>query len=107
MTAIHAAARAGAPGQSPFTGLDICAAAGLVLADGASGPVFSQDVWDFSGVTGMPAYLQPSLRRLDFTTIANPAWRLVAKEHMAALLAPGQEHVRYLPGARRHPLAIP
>jgi hypothetical protein len=69
-----------------------------------SGPVFDQDVWDFSGVAGMPAYLQPSFRRLDFTAVTNPAWRLVAKEHMAALLAPGHDRVHYLPGARRHPL---
>jgi integrase len=94
------------PGGSPFTGLDICAAAGLALQPGVSGPVFDQDVWDFTGLAGTPAYLQPSFRRLDFTAIINPVWRLVAKEHMAALLAPGHERVRHLPGARRHPLTV-
>ena len=106
MTAATGTALAGGPGSSPFAGLDICAAAGLRLQPGAHGPVFGQDIWDFSGVDGLPAYLQLSLRRLDFTAIINPAWRLVAKEHMAALLAPGHERVRYLPGARRHPLTV-
>jgi integrase len=94
------------PGASPFTGMDICAAAGLRLRPGAAGPVFDQDAWDFTGLAGTPAYLQPSFRRMDFTVIANPAWRLVAKEHMAALLAPGHARVRHLPGARRHPLTV-
>jgi len=94
------------PGGSPFAGMDICAAAGLGLLPGAAGPVFDQDVWDFSGLAGLPAYLQLSFRRLDFTAITSPAWRLVAREHMAALLVPGHERVRHLPGARRHPLAV-
>jgi hypothetical protein len=94
------------PGGSPFTGMDICAAAGLALAPGAAAPVFDQDVWDFTGLAGLPAYLQLSFRRLDFTAITNPAWRLVAKEHMAALLVPGHERIRHLPGARRYPLAV-
>lgn len=94
------------PGGTPFTGMDICAATGLRLQPGSAGPVFDQDVWDFSGVAGLPTYLQLSFRRLDFTAITNPAWRLVAKEHMAALLAPGHERVRRLPGARRHPLTV-
>jgi integrase len=105
MTNAMTAVAAG-PGGSPFTGMDICAAAGLQLQPGAAGPVFDQDVWDFSGVAGLPAYLQLSFRRLDFTAITRLAWRLVAKEHMAALLAPGHERVRRLPGARRHPLAV-
>ncbi|TDC75530.1 site-specific integrase [Actinomadura sp. 7K507] len=94
------------PQGSPFAGMDICAAAGLALRPGATGPIFDQDVWDFSGVAGLPAYLQPSFRRLEFISITYPAWRLVAKEHMAALLVPGHERVRLLPGARRHPLAV-
>ena len=94
------------PGGSPFAGMDICAAAGLGLLPGAAGPVFDQDVWDFGGLAGLPAYLQLSFRRLDFTAITSPAWRLVAREHMAALLVPGHERVRHLPGARRHPLAV-
>lgn len=103
---MFAAAAAGTAGTSPFAGLDICSAAGLRLQDALPGPVFEQDVWDFSRVAGLPAYLQLSTRRLDFTVIANPAWRLVAKEHMAALLAPGHEQVRYLSNARRQPLAV-
>jgi integrase len=44
---------------------------------------------------------------MDFTAITSPAWRLVAKEHITALLAPSHERVRLLPGARRHPLTLP
>jgi integrase len=106
MTAAMSAVPAGMPGGSPFAGLDICAAAGLRPGPGTAGPVFDQDVWDFSGVTGLPAYLQPSLKRMDFTAIISPAWRLVAKEHITALLAPGHERVRHLPGARRYPLTL-
>jgi len=106
MTTAVSAVPAGMPGGSPFAGLDICAAAGLQPGPGTPRPVFDQDVWDFSGVTGLPTYLQPSFKRMDFTAITSPAWRLVAKEHMAALLAPGHERVRHLPGARRHPLTL-
>lgn len=106
MTAAISTVPAGMPGGSPFAGLDICASAGLRAGPGTAGPVFDQDVWDFSGVIGLPAYLQPSLKRMDFTAITSPAWRLVAKEHITALLAPGHERVRHLPGARRYPLTL-
>jgi hypothetical protein len=61
---------------SPFAGMDICAAVGLRLPPGTRGPVFEQDVWDFTPVEGLPSYLQPSMRRMDFSAIANPRWRL-------------------------------
>ena len=106
MTTATSTVPAGMPDGSPFAGLDICAAAGLRVEPGMPRPVFDQDVWDFSGVMGLPAYLQPSLKRMDFTAITSPAWRLVAKEHITALLVPGHERVRHLPGARRHALTL-
>ena len=106
MTTAIGAVPAGLPAGSPFAGLDICAAAGLRVEPGMPRPAFDQDVWDFAGVTGLPGYLQPSLKRMDFTAITSPAWRLVAKEHITALLVPGHERVRHLPGARRYPLTL-
>ena len=95
-----------APPGSPFTGMDICATAGLILTAGARGPLFDHDVWDFTGVDTLPTYLQPSTRRMDFSTITNPRWRLVAKEHVVATLLPGHDRVRDLPHARRTPLTL-
>ncbi|MBN9748675.1 hypothetical protein DMP23_47715 [Amycolatopsis sp. A1MSW2902] len=92
--------------RSPFEGLDLCATLGLAVDDGARGPVFDEDVWDFSPVVGLPAYLRPVARRLDFTAIRNPAWRIVAKEYAVALLAPHLDQVRELPGAYRTPRGI-
>ncbi len=93
-------------GPSPFAGQDICAIAGFSLPPGQRGPAFEQDTWDFSQVTGLPAYLKKSHRRLEFAGIRNPAWRTVAKEYCAALLAPRHDSVRDLPRAFRNPLTL-
>ncbi len=93
-------------GPSPFAGQDICAIAGFSLPPGRQGPAFEQDTWDFSQVTGLPAYLKKSHRRLEFAGIRNPAWRTVAKEYCAALLAPRHDSVRDLPRAFRNPLTL-
>jgi integrase len=106
MTAASASQGTAAGGASPFAGADICAIAGLGLPPGRKGPVFEQDVWELDQVIGLPAYLKQRNRRLDFTGIRNLAWRTVAKEYCAALLAPRHDPVRELPRAYRNPLTL-
>ncbi|MER5396129.1 hypothetical protein [Streptomyces sp. NPDC002599] len=91
------------PSVSPFAGLILCPAAGFALPPGQTGPVFEQDVWDFSHVAGLPAYMKKDARILDFTPIRNPLWRVIATEYIAALMLPGHERVRELPNAVRTP----
>lgn len=100
------AAQTSGTAQSPFTGADICAEAGFRLAAGTSAPIFDEQVWDFTGVIGLPAQMRSSARRLDFTAITEPRWRLAAKELMVALLAPRHPAVAVLPGAWRTPLHL-
>jgi hypothetical protein len=69
-------------------------------------PCFGDDVWDLSAVADIPAYAQmPACLRLDWSTIAHPAFRLCAKEVGLALLQPriGLDH--RLANARRR--AVP
>ena len=91
---------------SPFAGADICAQAGFQLPPGALRPRFEDDAWDFTEVVGLPQDMPPSLRRFDFASIANPAWRVVAKELVVALLAPRHPAVAVLPRALRTPLHL-
>ncbi|WP_438491410.1 site-specific integrase [Streptomyces asiaticus] len=102
----HVIAGAAEPSISPFAGLVLCPAAGFALPPGQTGPVFEQDVWDFSDVAGLPAYMKRAARILDFTAIRNPLWRMVAKEYIAALMLPGHERVRELPNAVRTPHTV-
>ena len=88
---------AGAP-RSPFTGSDVCAAAGLPIVPGGRTVMFDQDAWHFDDVAGLPAYLPRTSIRLDFTIITEPRWRLVAKEYIYARLAPADPVVAVLPG---------
>jgi hypothetical protein len=99
-------AAAAAAARSPFTGADLCAQAGLPLRPGARGPVFDDDVWDFTTVAGIAVQVSPAALCWDFTRIRNPAWRRVAKEYMFALLVPGHEQVRVLPHAYRTPRSL-
>jgi len=92
--------------RSPFAGADVCYEAGFQLPPGTHGPVFDQDVWDFTAVVGLPVQQRGHQRRMDFTVIANPRWRLVAKELILALLAPRHEAVALLPRALRTPLHL-
>ena len=96
----------GAGARSPFTGSDVCAAAGLRLVPGGRTVCFDQDVWDFRDVAGLAAYLDVRDTRLDFTTITDPRWRLVAKEYIYARLAPADPVVAVLPRAYRVPLTL-
>ncbi len=105
MTDLAAAGGIGNP-QSPFAGVDICAQAGFSVPPRTYSPRFEDDIWDLSEVIGLPVEMPPSLRRLDFTAIANPAWRTVAKELIVALLAPRHRAVAILPRALRTPLHL-
>jgi integrase len=92
--------------RSPFAGVDVCAEAGFRLPPGGRRSRFEHDVWDFAEVIGLPVQMQPHARRLEFTPIVNPAWRVVAKELMLALLAPRHEAVATLPRATRTALHL-
>jgi integrase len=90
------------PARSVFAGAGICATAGFRLPPDACGPVFEDDVWDFAKVIGFPQMSRrPSQRRLDFTQIRDPRWRVLSKEYLLALMVPGHEQVRVLPNAYR------
>jgi integrase len=92
--------------RSVFAGADICREAGLTLADGAARPVFEDEVWEFGEVVGLPVHMPPVARRLDFAPIADPRWRLVAKELMMAMLTPRHDAVVALPRAMRTALHL-
>jgi hypothetical protein len=89
--------------RSPFAGADVCHEAGLPLPEGARRPLFDNDCWDLTEVTGLPVSLALQRRRFDFTQITDTRWRLVAKELVIALLAPHHEAVAALPRAYRTP----
>src|SRR5439155_14458932 len=63
-----------------------------------------QDVWDLSGLAAAPATMAAARKVLDFRPIANPLWRLVAREYLMARIAPRHVAVATLPGAYRSPL---
>jgi hypothetical protein len=94
------------PGRSPFAGADVCQQAGLTLPPGTRRPVFDDDLWDFTDVTGLPVSMPLSDRRFSFTPVLNPAWRLVAKELTLAMLAPRHPAVTPLPRAFRTPVHV-
>jgi hypothetical protein len=92
--------------HSPFAGADLCHLMGFALPVGAPRPRFEDDRWDFCQVIGLPAYLPKCARRLEFSGILNPRWKMVAKEYIAASMAPGHQAVRMLPHANRTPKAV-
>ena len=91
---------------SPFAGADVCRQAGLALPDQARRPAFEHDLRDFTDVVGLPVDMSLANRRLDFSAIADPHWRLVAKELVLAMLAPRHPAVATLPRAYRTPLHL-
>ncbi len=91
---------------SPFTGSQVCAAAGLTIAAGGQPVPFNQDLWDFRGIEGLPVQMYPGRLRLDFTQVTDLRWRLVAKEYIFARLAPAHPVVAVLAGAYRMPLTL-
>src|ERR1700737_3006390 len=92
--------------QSPFATADVCELARLTLPEGTHRPVFDDDLWNFTDVVGLPVQMPLANRRFDFTMIADPRWRLVAKELIMALLAPRHPAVAALPRAYRTPLHL-
>jgi len=94
------------PGRSRFAGADICRQAGLTLPDGAARPDFDDDLRDFTDVAGLPVSLALAVRRFGFAQIADPRWRLVAKELIFAMLVPRHEAVAELPRAFRTPMHL-
>ena len=106
MTDVNPAAQPARPQSAIFDAdLDVLAFTGLRLLDDSRQPRrprFGDDRWDLSAIADIPAYArQPSLLIVDWTTVADQAWRLCAKELGLALLQPqvGLEH--RLAGARR------
>ena len=79
---------------SPFVGVDVCAEAGLRVRPGARTVMFTDEVWHFAGVEGLPVQMRESTTRLDFISIIDPRWRLVAKEYLLARLAPATSRSR-------------
>jgi len=94
------------PATSVFAGADVARAVGFALAGGVRGPVFDDDVWDFTAVARLPAQLTRAVRLWDFTAITDRGFRVVAKELLFALLAPRHQAVAALPHAYRVPLGI-
>jgi hypothetical protein len=94
------------PPRSVFAGTDVCSEAGFTLPPQAPRPLFDDDVWDFTAVTGLPVQMAVALRRFDFTAITNPRWQLAAKELIFALLTPRHHAVAPLPRANRNPLHL-
>ena len=90
--------------RRPFRGLDVAEVAGLRLRPGSPRAVFDQDVWDLSGLADAPVIMGAHRKILDFTLIANPRWRVVARQYVMARIAPGHPAVATLPHAIRTPL---
>ncbi len=88
----------------PFGGLPVAETAGLRLRPGSPRAVFDQDVWDLTGLADAPVVMSTHRKILDFTGIANPRWRQVAREYLLARLAPLHPTVATLPHAFRTPL---
>jgi integrase len=91
---------------SPFAGADVCTEAGLRIRPGARTVMFTDEVWHFAGVEGLPVQMRDNVTRFVFTSIKDPRWRLVAKEYLFARLAPRNEQVAVLPHAYRTPLTL-
>ena len=104
MSILSTAATVEHGGSGPFTGLDVADVAGLRLTPGSPRPVFDHDIWNLSGLTDAPVIMGAHRKILDFTQIANPRWRLVARQYLIARMAPGHPAVATLPHAIRSPL---
>ena len=70
----HPATSSRTPPASPFTGSQVCAAAGLTITAGGRPVQFDQDLWDFRHVEGLPVQVHPGRLQLDFTAITEPRW---------------------------------
>lgn len=90
--------------KHPFEGQDIFAAAGLDASGGGHRPHFDHEIWDLSGLKDAPATMGPFRKKLDFPQIANPPWRLIAKEYLFSRFAPRHPVVAGAATAYRTPL---
>jgi hypothetical protein len=95
--------------QPSYLGSDTFADADNVLhgLPHPSGAVvaFGDDTWDFRVVEGLTPNLQRSALVVEWKSVANPAFRLAAKEVLFAQLHPDHRRVTQLLGWRR-PLAV-
>jgi len=101
-----AAPRPEAPSRSPFAGQLVHVLAGLRLTPDARQPLFDEGIWDLTGAAEVSVQVAPNILTWDFTKIEHEGWRLVARELLIAVLAPGHEQVLTVPLARRDPLAL-
>ncbi|HEX9354060.1 MAG TPA: hypothetical protein VF933_09630 [Streptosporangiaceae bacterium] len=92
--------------RSAFAGADVCLEAGFALPGSVNRPMFDDDLWDFTEVIGLPVQMPLANRQFDFTVIASPGWRTLAKELIMALLCPRHPAVAPLPRAYRTPLHL-
>ena len=104
MTSNPATAERVATHRSPFSGHPVHRLIGLEMNPTARPPLFDEPVWNLTGIANSAAQLKPSQLLFDFTVIPHPAWQLVARELMIALLCPAHPQVTTLPMARRTPL---
>lgn len=73
---------------SAFAQVDVCELASLQLNAGAPRSLFDDDRWILTGLAKRHRSIQDWELEWDFTEILNPAWRVVTKEIVLALLAP-------------------
>lgn len=85
---------------SVFHRADVCETAQLKLAPGAPRPRFDDEVWELRLADAHRMVGDQELM-WDFSGIRNPAWRVVVKEVLLALLAPRHEAVLQIPLALR------
>lgn len=86
---------------SAFAQMDVCELAGLQLVAGAPRSLFDGDRWILTGLAKRHRSIQDWELEWDFTEILSPAWRVVTKEIVLALLAPRFEPVLQCPLAVR------
>ena len=72
----------------PFHGLVVAEAAGLRMERGSARALFDQPTWDLTGLADAPVIMGNHRKILDFTAIANPRWRTVAREYLLARSSP-------------------
>lgn len=58
--------------RSLFGGEDVCVAAGLAVHGAGPHPQFDENVWDFTGVIGLPRYLARHARILSSSRFSIP-----------------------------------
>ncbi|WP_434593631.1 integrase [Streptomyces sp. A5-4] len=88
-------------GSSAFAGCDVCLTAGLRVRPDAAVPFFDWDTWDLSCLADTHRMVKDYELVWEFKVILNPAWRVVAKEVVLALMTPQHEAVLECPFALR------